>query len=167
MVLFSQTSNATIINSYTALYEDGSKLVVDLKGYDYGEGSYYAAPWALNESNHPSVEGFETIYYPFPDSKLGTTDKPGDTTNGDGLYFTVDEFGGVSMNDFYYSRSTPDYTLSDFGLYVSYIDYETMFLGGFFDTAVSPYPVDEGGSLMLMVIGLAGLRVARLRRKIA
>ncbi len=67
MILFSQTSYAIIINSYTALYEDGSKLVVDLKGYDYGRGSYYAAPFDVNETGFPPVEGFDTFLYPSTD----------------------------------------------------------------------------------------------------
>jgi len=36
LALFSPLSKAVIITSYTGLFDDGSKLVVDLKGYDYG-----------------------------------------------------------------------------------------------------------------------------------
>jgi hypothetical protein len=164
LILFSQVSNAIIITSYTALYEDGSKLVVDLKGYDYGIGSYYASPTDWDEAGL-SIEGFNSFLYPSLESGLAPG-KLGGLVESNGLHFKVDEYYGVSMTAFRYIDIVPDFVLSNFGLFVGPRgEYKTEFSGGFFKTAISPYPVGEPGSLALMIIGVAGLGWARLLRK--
>tara|TARA_R110001592_G_scaffold283291_3_gene551220 strand:+ start:577 stop:1155 length:579 start_codon:yes stop_codon:yes gene_type:complete len=176
LILFSQVSNAIIITSYTGFFEDGSKLVVDLKGYDYGTGSYYSSPVAWNEQPHPPIEGFDTFFYPssaFQDIGgigINSGEEIGNivsaSPNFTGLHFTVDEYSGVSMTNLSYVFSTPDWSLSNtWGINTFYTGYHTDFSGGFFKTSISPYPVDGPGSLALMIIGIAGLGWARQRRK--
>jgi hypothetical protein len=169
MILFSQVSNAIIITNYTAFYEDGSQLVVDLKGYDYGVGSYNASSIPWNESSFPPVEGFDTILYPSIQLQklLGDSRVPWKIGSliGSGLWFEVDDYFGVSMTSFLYVFQLPDWGFGNNGLSVQYFDYYTKFTGGFFRTYTSPYQVSEPGIMALMLIGMAGLGWARRRRK--
>jgi hypothetical protein len=179
MILFSQASHAIIITNYTALYEDGSRLTVDLKGYDYGEGSYFVPPTTWSpEPNLPAIEGFEAFLYPsWPFQQASNGDvKPGVIDSFDfsvGLYFKVDKNYGVSMTSFGYvfaeqtSTITSTAIIFPLGIDGCNCDYFTEFSGGFFKTYISPYQVDEPGSLALIIIGITGLAWARQRRKLA
>ncbi|MFL1406583.1 hypothetical protein ACJO2E_14705 [Marinobacter sp. M1N3S26] len=165
LVLVSQPSNAIIIDNYTAFFDDGSKLVVDLKGYDYGKGSYWASPIAWDESGHPPVERFDTFFYPslaLQEASRGIA-RSGVVESAiiSGLYFAVDDYYGVSMTEFGYTFSAPDWSISDGGVHISYFDHYVGFSGGFFETHISPYPVSGPGSLALLAAGLAGLVWAR------
>ena len=169
--LFSQASNAIIITSYEGYFDDGSKLVVDLKGYDYGVGSYYASPIYWDEQPHPPIEGFETFIYPSWQLQQSIGNKriklgSGASPYFDGLYFNVAEDYSVSMASFLYKYELPDLVISsESGVDTSYTGYSTEFSGGFFKTYRSPYEVNEPGSLALIFFGMAGLICARLRRK--
>lgn len=170
MVSFSQASNAIIITDYTAFYEDGSKLVIDLKGYDYGEGSYYASSTTWNESPHPPVEGFDAFFYPSWQLQhflgFGGSAKLEETFFlDDGLYFEVDKYYGVSMTSFMYLFFWEDWGISNNSIFFFYDNYHTKFSGGFFRTSTSPYPVDGPGSLALMIIGIASMGWVRQHRK--
>jgi len=168
-ILFTPAANAIIIDSYTAFFQDGSQLVVDLNSYDYGKGSYHASPTAWNEPPFPPVEGFETFFYPsLALQQLGISSEfIGDSFGGFGLDFMVDEYYGVAMTSFAYLFQAPDWTIGDYGIYVQYYDYHTEFSGGFFRTSTSPYriastfQVDGPGSLALLFIGITGLGWAR------
>ncbi len=174
-IFFTQAVNAIIIDSYTAHFQDGSQLLVNLKSYDYGVGSYHASPTAWNEPPFPPVEGFDTYFYPsLALQDLGITPGYiGDSFGGFGLDFMIDELFGVSMVSFAYLFQAPDWTIGDYGVHVQYYDYHTEFSGGFFKTRTSPYQsaslyevdVDAPGSLALMIIGLAGLAWIRRFRK--
>lgn len=175
MILFSQVSNAIIVSSYTALFDDGSRLVVDLKGYDYGKGSYYAPPINWNPHNDPSnelpyTESFDTYFYPSSSLKDAAywDIEPGTIEDiysfGEGLHFKVDENNSVSMTSLKYLFSHPDWSISDSLINLYYDDYNTNFSGGFFKTFISPSKVGEPGILIIMVIGMAGLVLARQRR---
>ena len=167
LILFSQVSNAIIITNYTAFYEDGSKLVVDLKGYDYGKGSYYAAPNGWDERTFPPVEGFDTFFYPSWSLQKITNGiiKPGrigrNSYTTDGLYFNIDEYYGVAMTSFLYLFAAESWAIVNNGINIPYLNYYTEFSGGFFKTAISPYPVSGPGSLALMIIRIAGLGLVR------
>jgi len=117
-ILFTQAAQAIIIDSYTAFFQDGSQLVVDLKKYDYGIGSYHASPTAWNEPPFPPVEGFDTFFYPsLALQQLGITPGLiGDSFGGFGLDFMVDEYYGVSMTSFAYLFQAPDWTIGDYGI---------------------------------------------------
>jgi len=182
-IFFTHAAHAIIIDSYTAHFQDGSQLVVDLKSYDYGAGSYYASPTAWNEPPFPPVEGFETFFYPsLALQQLGITPGLiGDSFGGFGLDFVVNELFGVSMTSFAYLAQAPDWTVGDYGIHVQYYDYHTEFSGGFFKTRTSPYNLASAGttasdiapvyqvdgpqSLALMMIGMAGLLWVRRFRK--
>lgn len=170
-ILFSQASSAIIITSYTAFYEDGSTLVVNLKNYDYGEGSYFASSSAWNEPPFPPVEDFDTVFHPslslqqqfgFQSGAIGSS------FSDSGLLFKVDESYGVSMINFNYMFQLPDWSIGNGGIHVQHYDfpyhYHLSFSGGFFKTYTSPYQVDESGNLALMMIGISGLIWARRRR---
>jgi|SRR5690554_586611 len=171
MALFSQASNAIIITTYTALYEDGSKLVVDLKGYDYGEGSYFASSSAWDEGGLPPVESFGTFFHPSLALQQQFGFQPGvigSSFSSSGLNFKVDENFGVSMTDFVYMFQLPDWSIASNGIHIQHYDYpyyhHVDFSGGFFKTYTSPYQVNESGSLPLIITGLAGLAWARKRK---
>jgi hypothetical protein len=166
LIVFSQFSNAIIITNYTALYEDGSKLVVNLKNYDYGEGSYFASPTAWNEIGSPPIESFATFFYPSGPLQAVSSGyfKPAFIESpyiGDGLYFTVDDYDGVSMTNLRYL-----FGAVSSGIVTESIDlpddlYHTKFSGGFFNTELSPYQVDGPNSLALLIIGITGLVFTR------
>jgi len=166
MILFSQASNAIIITSYTALYEDGSKLVVDLKGYDYGKGSYSASPIYWNEPPFPPLESFDTFFYPsWTIQNIAPELGPGRIGGlGDRLNLEVDTNYGVSMTSFEYIFFGISSSINDNGVYL-YETYSTPFSGGYFKTYVSPYQIYEPRSLALMIIGIVGLVWARQYRK--
>ncbi len=170
MILFSQASNAIVITSYTGFWEDGSKIVVDLKGYDYGAGSHYASQ-TIFFSDAPPIENFDTFFYPsWHFQKVTGIFPPGGSIiegdfYGDGLYFTVDEYYGVSMSSFQYNFSAESSQFTSMHIYLYQDLYTSGFSGGFFKTYTSPYQVDEPGTLALIIIGIAGLGWARQRRK--
>jgi hypothetical protein len=165
LIFFSPISKAVIITNYTGLFDDGSKLVVDLKGYDYGEGSYFASPTSWSET--PTIEGFDTFFYPSwsLQQEFGFEAGKIDQIFPDrGLYFTVDKNHSPSMTDFDYLFQLPDWSIESNGIHVQYHDHHVGFSGGFFETYPPSYQVDEPGNLALMMIGFAGLAWARKRR---
>ncbi|PCM43107.1 hypothetical protein [Marinobacter sp. ANT_B65] len=172
LILFSQVSDAIIISSYTALYKDGSKLVVDLKEHDYGEGAYYASSTSWNEPPHPPVQGFDAYFYPsahLQNTLPGVFSGPGKLSEtlhlDNGLYFEVDKYSGASMTSFLYLFFAEDWGLSNNSIFFAYGNYDVEFSDGFFETYMSPYQLDGPGSLALMIIGIAGLGWVRLYRQ--
>lgn len=165
LTLFSPLSNAVIITSYTGLFQDGSKLVVDLKDYDYGEGSYFASPTSWPEE--PAIEGFDTFFYPSSSLQQQFGFEPrkiGQIFPERGLYFTVDNHDSASMTDFVYLFQLPDWSIESSGIHVQYYDYHVEFSGGFFETYPPSVEVNEPGNLALIIIGFATLAWARKRR---
>ncbi|XKH00797.1 hypothetical protein LG325_11980 [Marinobacter nauticus] len=163
--LFSPLSKAVIITSYTGLFDDGSKLVVDLKGYDYEEGSHFASPSSWPED--PSIEEFDTFFYPSwsLQQQFGfEAGKIGQSFPERGLYFSVDQNHSASMTDFAYLFQLPDWSIESSGIHVQYHDHHVGFSGGFFETYPPSFKVDEPGNVALMIIGFAGLAWARKRR---
>lgn len=167
----SPCANALILNSYTANFSDGSRLVIDLKGHDYGQGEHYAPPNAWVEADDPSdypyIEPFDTFYYSSVFQRQIAPWIPfGKITSGnfgDGLYFEVDKFNGVDMIDLSYIFMAPDWTLSDNGVNLFYEDYDAEFMGGYFDISITPYPVQGPAVLMLLLLGVISLVLGRYR----
>lgn len=167
LILFSPFSNAIIINNYTALYEDGSKLVVDLKGYDYGQGLYDAPSVSWDEGG-VYTEGFDTFFYPsiaFQNAIPWIDGGKVESSYYDGLRFEVDSNYMVSMLSISYIFSVPDWGITDGGIGANYSDYTADFSGGFFQTYIPPYEVGEPEGLALIIIGIASLGWARRFRK--
>lgn len=168
LILFSPISNAIIISSYTAFFEDGSRVVVDLKGYDYGEGAYHALPLDFYGGTTPA-EGFDAFLYasvPLQEAGLGSigSEQIG-SDSYEGLHFEVDEYNDVTMTSFFYAYWGLSSSISDKGIHLYEDIYFTEFSGGLFKTYDPPSQVDETGILALLIVGVAGLGLARQRRK--
>jgi len=164
LALFSPLSKAVIITSYTGLFDDGSKLVVDLKGYDYGAGSYFASPTSWPED--PSIEAFDTFFYPslYLQQQFGFgAGKIGQAFPERGLNFAVDQNHSASMTDFDYLFQLPEWSIESSGIHVQSFDHHVGFSGGFFETYSPSFKVGEPGNLALIIIGFAGLAWARKR----
>ncbi|SFR42530.1 hypothetical protein SAMN05216203_0190 [Marinobacter daqiaonensis] len=174
LALVPSVSSAIIINSFTGSFSDGSRIYIDLKGYDFGKGEFYAPPNAWSEiddpSDYPYIEPFDTYFY---SSSLMRSEVPwapfGKITSahfGDGLYFEIDNYYSVHMTELFYLFSAPDWSISSSGVGFYYEQYVTGFMGGYFDTSISPYPVTETTNLMLLISGIFAIWLRRRCRTV-